>query len=120
MAKAQAAPTALDEKIGELFMASVDMAGGLQAMVERRRLDWLPGLMESAYVVVLKDEEQRSADDIMQASGLSSGAVSAILDAPIEGAAQKLDEQAPLDQIARDHIAGGIAKSLRQAGATPP
>lgn len=121
MARAALEPSATprDARILQLFGESIESLGGLKGLTEMRRLDWLTELMESAYVLVLRDQEQKSDDDIADASGLSTGAVNAILDASSEGALVRLLEEPPADRLDREYTAGGITKfvykNMRQA-----
>ncbi len=108
----------LDGRAMRLFLKAIELLGGPRGLVERRRLTWLPSLMEAAYAVVLREEGNKTVDEIASFLGLSTAATRNILAASPEMVQERLEGE--LEQERRSHVAGGLAKlaymALRQEG----
>ncbi|HXG41313.1 MAG TPA: regulator [Dehalococcoidia bacterium] len=98
----------LDQRAMKVFLKAIDVLGGPRALVEHRRLTWLPSLMEAAYAVVLREEGHKTADDIASFLGLSSASVRNLLAAQPEAVEERLKGEVTEEQ--RVHVAGGLAK----------
>jgi probable regulatory domain-containing protein len=107
----------LDQRAMQVFLKAIDVLGGPRSLVERRRLTWLPSLMEAAYAVVLREEGHKTADEIASFLGLSGAAVRSLLASLPEAVEERLKGE--LGEEQRVHVAGGLAKlayrALRQA-----
>jgi len=55
------------------------LLGGLKQLCDYRSLTWLPALARAAYAVVLKEEYNKTDDEIAQEVGLSKQSVRKIL-----------------------------------------
>lgn len=98
------------DRVMQVFLKALDAVGGSRHLIEKRRLDWLSELMESAYVVVLQEDEHRMPEEISDLLGISRESVENILTGPTDTAVQRFDNQPPADPLDRLHIAGGLAK----------
>jgi predicted transcriptional regulator len=85
---------ALDESAMAVFTQAIESLGGARTLVEHQAVDILPGLLESAYVLVMTEEAGRSPAEIASALGISTGAVKSVLKAPMEAARPRLAEAA--------------------------
>lgn len=74
----------VDDRARHVVMHAVEQLGGAAAMVRHGEQAILPALVESAYVLVLRDEEHREVNEIAQFLGISPGAVESVLAAPTE------------------------------------
>jgi hypothetical protein len=82
----------------------------LRGLAEQHRLDRLTDLMESAYVWVLHEDEQRSAEEIADYLALDTAIVHAILDAPVDAAIERFQSERAGDRQARDSTASSVVK----------
>uniref|UniRef100_A0A831WZI9 Regulator n=1 Tax=Thermorudis peleae TaxID=1382356 RepID=A0A831WZI9_9BACT len=106
-------PADLDQRALRVFLKAIELVGGPRGLVERRRLTWLPSLMEAAFAVVLHEEHHRTTEEIAQFLGLSSAAVRNMLRAPTEAVVERLQGEEPAAHNV--HIAGGLARLAYQA-----
>jgi probable regulatory domain-containing protein len=104
------------DRVLELFMAAVSLAGGAGRMASEHRLGWLPSLMESAYSLVLQEEEHRPLGEIADILGTTRDAVENMLTGPADTAAVRMHGAPPLERPEREHIAGGL---VRRAYSSP-
>ncbi len=100
----------IDREAQTVFLEAIELLGGPRGLVERRRLTWLPSLMEAAYAVVLAERHHWSADEIAAFLGLSRQAVRQMLTAPPERVRERLFGPEGEDEGRRPHIAGGLAR----------
>lgn len=105
------------DRVLDLFMAAVDSSGGLGRMLRERRLMWLPHLMQSAYIVLLQEDEHWRLEDIADTLGLSRELVENVLTGPVIEAQDLVLGPPPQELYQRSHIAGGVTKG---AYAAPP
>ncbi|MGE0079983.1 MAG: hypothetical protein AB7U81_01660 [Thiohalomonadaceae bacterium] len=75
---------AVDARARRVIMHAVKELGGAEAMVRHGEQSILPALVESAYALVLRDEEHRDVADIARFLGISPGAVESVFAAPTE------------------------------------
>lgn len=87
-------PQGLDERAMAVFVQAIESLGGARALVEHQAVEILPGLLESAYVLVMTEEAGRSPAETADALGISVGAVEGILKAPMEAAGPRLTDAA--------------------------
>lgn len=104
----QASPA--DERVTELFLGSVDALGGMRKMVDQRRLALLPELLESAYVLVMQEDEHRTPQEIADRLSVSMETVENILAAPADTAIERAGAELPTELADREIVAGGIAR----------
>ncbi len=97
----------LDAMAEKVFLEALGIAGGLKALVQYRNLTWLPSLAEAAYVVVLKEEAQKTTAEIAAELGITQQTVRNILSAKEEAVKEFLKGER---DRASEHIAGGLAK----------
>ena len=100
----------LDSKALRIFLKAIDLLGGPRKLFEFRNITWLPSLMEAAYVILLSEEEFKSAQEIAALLGLSKNTVQNILRAKEEDVKSKIFEKLPQEEEKKAHIAGGLAK----------
>ena len=100
----------VDREALEVFLEAIEALGGPRGLVERRRLTWLPSLMEAAYAVVLAEHHHRAPDEIAAFLGISRNTLRNILSASPEGVKERLFGSEPTEEAHRTHIAGGLAK----------
>ncbi len=105
----------VDERALQVFLKAIDLVGGPRGLVERKRLTWLPSLMEAAYAIVLREEGHKTTDEIAQFLGLSTNATRLILGASTENVQERLEGETPENETTRAHVAGGLAKLAYQA-----
>ncbi len=97
-----------------VFLKCIELLGGLKQLTEYRALTWLPSLARAAYAVVLREEYQKTEDEIAQELGLTRQTVRNILRADPELAMKKVQTMKEL--VAEEggdlkvHTAGGFAK----------
>ncbi len=106
-------PVDLDQRALQVFLKAIELAGGPRGLLERKRLTWLPSLMEAAYAVVLEAEHHRSADEIARFLGLSTAATRNLLRASTEAVRERLEQEEPSERNV--HIAGGLARLAYEA-----
>ena len=80
----------LDEQSMKIVNTALHRLGGVGDMIKRHKTDILPALMQSAYVLVLSEEEHRTEEEIAQLMDLPLGAVHSILEAPMGGYEERL------------------------------
>lgn len=116
-------PADLDSQAMQVFLKAIELAGGQRGLLERKRLTWLPSLMEAAYAVVLSETYHRTIEDIAQFLGISSAATRQLLRASPEAVRARLQSEETGEETdeERVHIAGGLARwafqTLREQGA---
>lgn len=111
---AQHKPSDVDDKAMRVFVKSLELAGGIGDLVKTGTHAILPALLESSYVIVLKNEKHQANDEIADYIGISTGEVSEILEAPTEGAAIRFTQSSDEDIPEIGNAAGGLAKSAYQ------
>lgn len=117
-----------EERAMRIVTRAIRELGGAAEMVRRREQAMLPALVESAYVLVLREEQQKSVEEIARFLGVSRGAVESVMAAPTEMALPRLrsssDPAAPFDwhtspewndypstdRMEPEFLAGAIAK----------
>lgn len=102
----------IDKLALQVFLKSLEIAGGPRKLIEHRHLTWVPALIEAAYAVVLSKEAHKTAEDIAQFLGLTVPSVRNILRADPEQVQHKLQHELAGEPRERDigtHIAGGLA-----------
>lgn len=100
----------IDEKAIQLFLKTLEIAGGPRKLIEKKHLTWVPSLIEACYAVILA-ESGKTQDEIAQFLGIGSQTVRNILRANPEGVKQKLEEEMEKEEKEiKTHIAGGLAK----------
>lgn len=115
-------PADLDQRAMRVFLKAIDLVGGPRGLVERRRLTWLPSLMEASFAVVLAEDYHKTIEEIAQFLGLSSAATREMLRASTEAVIERLQgEEATAHN---QHVAGGLARLAyealrREAGSQP-
>lgn len=118
----------VDERVMEIFRTAVNEIGGLNLLVRRHELHILPPLIESAYILVLREEQNKEPAEIAQILGVSSGTVDAVFEAPtsdyvarIRQSAEQMAEfpehtapeesgQPPTGHLEPEYLAGALAK----------
>ena len=113
----------------KIVATALNQLGGVGDVVTQRKTDIFPALMESAYVLVLNEEEHRSPEEISQLLDLPLGAVRSILEAPMQGYEERLryvlDENHEFDRhteaewsemptsnrLDAEYLVGALAKS---------
>ncbi len=105
----------LDFMAMRLFAKVIKLLGGPRKLIELRRLTWLPSLMEAVYVVLLSQEERKTAKEIAATLGLTPQTVQNILRAKPDFAKRRLEallsgELESADEETRTHMAGALAK----------
>ncbi len=75
---------AIDARVMAIVETAIDEMGGPTEMVRHRDQAILPALVESAYVLVLREEAHQSDDEIAAFLGISPGAVDSVFQAPME------------------------------------
>jgi len=98
----------LDQRALRVFLKAIEVMGGPRALVEHRRLTWLPSLMEAAYAVVLREEGHKTADEIASFLGLGKASVRNMLAASPEAVQERL--RGGVGEEQKVHVAGGLAK----------
>lgn len=81
---------ALDERAMQIVSAALTRLGGVGDLVRGRKADMLPALMESAYILVLQQEGNKSVDEIAEMLDLPRSAVRSVLDAPTTSFEERL------------------------------
>jgi len=94
----------LDFMAMRLFAKVIKLLGGPRKLIELRRLTWLPSLMEAVYVVLLSQEERKTAKEIAATLGLTPQTVQNILRAKPEFAQRRL----------KALLSGGIGERRRR------
>jgi predicted transcriptional regulator len=79
-----------DTRAMRIVAKAVKELGGAAEMVRRHEQAILPALVESAYVIVLRDEQHCSVEQIARFLGVSNGAVESVMAAPTEMALARL------------------------------
>lgn len=97
----------IDTLAEKVFLEAISIAGGLRTLLQYRNLTWLPSLAEAAYVIVLKEEGQKTSAEIAKELGITQQTVRNILSAK-EEKVEKFLKGAKED--ISEHIAGGLAK----------
>ncbi len=69
----------IEARVQKLFLNAIELLGGLKQLCDYRSLTWLPALARAAYAVVLKEEYNKTDDEIAQEVGLSKQSVRKIL-----------------------------------------
>lgn len=106
-------PADLDQRALQVFLKAIELVGGPRGLIERRRLTWLPSLMEAAFAVVLQEEHHQTIDEIARFLGLSTAATREMLRASTEAVVERLQGEEPAAHNV--HIAGGLARLAYQA-----
>lgn len=99
-----------DERVMALFLESVEALGGMRQLTEQRRLGLLPELLESAYVLVMQEDEHRTPQEIADRLSVSMETVENILAAPADTAVERAASGVPGELAARESVAGGVAR----------
>jgi probable regulatory domain-containing protein len=99
-----------DERVMELFLKSVEELGGMRQLVEQRRLALLPELLESAYILVMQEDEHRTPAEIADRLSVSMETVENILAAPADAAMERAAAELPAELADRESLAGGVAR----------
>lgn len=99
-----------NDRVLGLFLAALDAAGGLGAFVQGRRLEWLPPLMQAAFIVSQQEHEHRTIEAIADDLGVPRDLVESVLSAPLEATPPDLQRPPPRDAFTWSHVAGGMAK----------
>lgn len=97
----------IDSLAEKVFLEAISIAGGLRALLQYRNLTWLPSLAEAAYVIVLKEEAQKTSTEIAAELGITQQTVRNILSANEEKVEKFLEGK---KEEVSEHIAGGLAK----------
>ncbi len=84
MAAAMPSDTEVDDRAMRIFKQAIDELGGPVAMLNHGEQRILPTLLESAYIVVLREEAAKNPEEIAQQLGIAPGAVYSVFDAPME------------------------------------
>jgi len=103
-----------DPVVLRVFLKSIELLGGLRKLAEFRALTWLPSIARAAYAVVLKEEFNRTEEEIAREIGLAHQSVRNILRADSNAALEKIKrEKEFLETEGKEpkvHTAGGIVK----------
>lgn len=99
-----------DGRVMELFLKSVEELGGMRQLTERRRLSLLPELLESAYILVLQEDEHHTPAEIADRLSVSMETVENILAAPADSAMERAATEVPAELADRESLAGGVAR----------
>lgn len=110
MAQVRPMGSPADERVTELFIKSVESLGGMRRLVEERRLGLLPELLESAYVLVMQEDEHRTPEEIATQLSVSMETVENILAAPADAAMERAASEVPTEVADRESVAGGVAR----------
>jgi predicted transcriptional regulator len=108
-----------DSRTLELFIEAVRETGGLRRLVRERRLGWLPELLASAEVLMLRRAEQQRPETIADLLELSRESVENILSGPADRASQCVDAPPPQADNDRELAAGGLVRRVWEARSTP-
>ncbi len=118
----------VDERVMQILRTAVNEIGGLNLLARRHELHILPPLIESAYVLVLREEQNMGPAEIAEILGVSSGMVDAVFEAPtsdstarIRQSAEQMAEfpshtepeesgQPPTGHLEPEYLAGALAK----------
>ncbi|WP_038064828.1 bacterio-opsin activator, partial [Thermodesulfovibrio thiophilus] len=104
----------IEARVQKLFLNAIELLGGLKQLCDYRSLTWLPALARAAYAVVLKEEYNKTDDEIAQEVGLSKQSVRNILQSNPELVKEKIkkikDFMEEEGKELRGHIAGAIVK----------
>jgi len=129
MPKAPADKNRLNEQTMKIVNTALNQLGGVGDILMQRKADIFPALMESAYVLVLSEEEHRTPEEISEILHLPLGAVRSILEAPMQGYEERLryilDEYHEFDRhtaaewsemptsnrLDAEYVVGALAKS---------
>lgn len=79
-----------DDRAMKIVAHAVHELGGAAEMVRHHEQAILPALVESAYVLVLKEEMNCSVDEIADFLGINRGTVESVIGAPTEMAPARL------------------------------
>lgn len=119
---------ALDERAMQIVTAALARLGGVGDLVRGRKADLMPALMESAYILVLQQEGNKSIDEIAELLNLPRSAVRSVLDAPTTSFEERLryavdgmhqtephtdpdwSEMPPSAHLEPEHLTGALAK----------
>jgi probable regulatory domain-containing protein len=110
MAQVRPQRSPADDRVTELFMKSVEALGGMRQLVDQRRLALLPELLESAYVLVMQEDEHRTPREIADQLSVSMETVENILAAPADTAMERAGGELPTELADRESVAGGVAR----------
>lgn len=103
----------LDKLALNVFLKSLEIAGGPRKLIEHRNLTWVPSLIQASYAVVLSEEGKKTANEIAQFLGLTLQTVRNILRASPELVQKRINQilsGEEMDTEAKTHTAGGLAK----------
>ncbi len=116
MAQTHSGRQDLDSRVMDIVNTAIAEAGGAGRLLREGERELLPALMESAYALVLHDEQHQSYDEIAQRLHTTRGAVESVFAAPREEFMQRIRYRArelPEFQPHRDPDWSGMPTELR-------
>jgi len=103
-----------EERVKKVFLKAVELLGGFKALAEFRSLTWLPSIARAVYAVVLKEEYNRSDEEIAEQLGLTKESVRNMLRGDPEQVMEKIKDIKELSseegKEMRIHTAGSLAR----------
>lgn len=107
----------IDGLVVDVFLKSLEIAGGPRKLIEQRNLTWVPSLFSAAYAVVLANELNLPQKEIAEFLSLTPQTISSMLRAKPALIERRIsfilgEEKQDIEQ--RTHAAGGLAKLAYQ------
>ncbi|MEN2984389.1 MAG: regulatory domain protein [Dictyoglomaceae bacterium] len=100
----------IDKLAMEVFLKSLEIAGGPRKLIELRNLTWVPSLLAASYAIVLFEEEKKTSEEIASFLGIGKQSVRNMLRADVEIVKKRLEEGFSEEEKIETHIAGGLAR----------
>lgn len=100
----------IDKLAMEVFLKSLEIAGGPRKLIELRNLTWVPSLLAASYAIVLYEEEKKTSEEIASFLGIGKQSVRNMLRADVDAVRRRLEEGFNEEEKIGTHIAGGLAR----------
>lgn len=100
----------IDKLALEVFLKTLEIAGGPRKLIELRNLTRVPSLLAASYGVVLQEEEKKTAEEISEFLGATTQSVRNMLRVDIEAVKKRLKLGLGEGKKLVTHVAGGLAK----------
>ncbi len=97
----------VESLVTKVFLKCIELVGGFKRLAAHRTLTWLPSIARASLAIVLREEFNKTEDEIAEELGTTRQTVRQMLRANPDIALKRIETS---DKELKTHVAGGLAK----------